>query len=240
MRRGRRDIGALFILEKGRYHNDCCCKRSDLQGCRGRAKKLLMQTPVALPTPFADIGLTSFHIHLSLEMTGIAIVLIALAALVYGGRQLTEMQKTTRAAVLLSLDERWENEPMLACRTNLEEMIIEVRVEAAKRWRGQSESEIRRRSGDLYAERLAVMADENRQKYMQLLRICGFFETVGCVVQSGYIPTEDVLDLLRVSIRMAGVVFEPHIKKLLEDGAPSDFFENFLWLVEEAQREHDR
>jgi hypothetical protein len=195
--------------------------------------------PNSLPTPFADIGLTSLHIHLSLELSGIAIALIALTALVYGGRQLTEMRKTTRAAVLLSLDERWENEPMLTCRANLEELIIDVKNEAARIWRGQPESEIRRRSADLYAERLARVAEEDRPRYIQLLRICGFFETVGCVVQSGYIPKEDVLDLLYVSIPTAGQVFRPHIQKLLEEGAPDNLYENFLWLVEEAEQEQE-
>ena len=206
-----------------------------------------MQAPSGIPTPFADLGLTPLHIHLSLEITGIALAAIALAALIYGGRQLTEMRKSARsqelqarAAVLLSLDERWENEPMLACRTNLEEVILDVRNEAAKRWRGQPESEMLRRSADLYAERLADLAEVNRTKYMQLLRICGFFETVGCVVQAGYLPLDDVLDLLRVSILMAGLVFGPHVQKLLEDGAPDDFYENFRWIVAEARREQGR
>jgi hypothetical protein len=141
--------------------------------------------------------------------------------------------------VLLSLDERWENEPMLACRANLEEMIIEVKNEAARIWRGQPETEIRRRSADLYAERLARVAEENRPRYIQLLRICGFFETVGCVVQAGYIPKRDVLDLLNVSILTAGQVFRPHIQKLLEEGAPENLYENFLWVVEEAERDQE-
>jgi hypothetical protein len=198
-----------------------------------------MPTTSSLPTPFVDVGLTSLHIHLSLELSGIALVPIALAALIYGGRQLTEMRKTTRAAVLLSLDERWENEPMLTCRANLEELIIEVKNEAAKIWLGQPESEIQRRSADLYAERLARVAEENRPRYIQLLRICGFFETVGCVVQAGYIPKEDVLDLLYVSILTAGQVFRPHIRKLLEEGAPDNLYENFLWIVEEAEQEQE-
>jgi hypothetical protein len=70
-----------------------------------------------------------------------------------------------------------------------------------------------------------------------LLRICGFFETVGCVVHAGYVPAKDVLDLLSVSILTASMVFRPHIKKLLEEGAPDNFFENFLWIVEQAERE---
>ena len=202
------------------------------------------------PTPFVDTGLTSLHIHVSLELTGIVLAVVAILALFYGGRQLaalregnkkqTESAKNqelqTRAAVLLSLDQRWENE-MLTCRADLEALIVEVKNEAAKVWRGEPESEIRRKSADLYAERLARMADEDRLRYMQLLRICGFFETVGCVVHAGYVPAEDVLDLLSVSIASAGMVFRPHINRLLNEGAPDNFYENFLWIVEKAERE---
>ncbi|MGB8411328.1 MAG: hypothetical protein WCE23_00730 [Candidatus Binatus sp.] len=210
-----------------------------------------MPTANPLPTPFVDTGLTSLHIHLSLEITGIVLATVAIVALIYGGRQLAEMREgnrkqtesarnqelQTRAAVLLSLDQRWESEPMLTFRADLEVLIVEVKTEAAKTWRGQPESEIRKRSADLYAERLARMADENRERYIRLLRICGFFETVGCVVHAGYVPGKDVLDLLNVSILTAGMVFRPHIQKLLEEGAPDSFFENFLWIVEQAERE---
>jgi hypothetical protein len=210
-----------------------------------------MPTPNALPTPFVDTGLTSLHIHLSLEITGIVLATVAIVALIYGGRQLAEMREgnrkqtesarnqelQTRAAVLLSLDQRWESEPMLTFRTDLEVLIIEIKTEAAKRWRGLPESVIRQRSADLYAESLALMADENRERYMRLLRICGFFETVGCVVHSGYVPPEDVLGLLSVSILTASMVFRPHIRKLLEEGAPNNFYEHFLWIVEQAERE---
>jgi type II secretory pathway pseudopilin PulG len=186
----------------------------------------------------------------SLELTGIVLAIVAIVALLYGGSQLAAMREgnqkqtesalnqelQTRATVLLSLDQRWENEPMLAYRADLEALIVNVKTEAAKLWLGQPESEIRKRSADLYAARLALMADENRQQYIKLLRICGFFETVGCVVHAGYVPAKDVLDLLRISILTAGMVFRPHIKKLVEEGAPDDFYENFLWIVEIAEQ----
>jgi len=209
-----------------------------------------MTTANPLPTPFVDTGLTSLHIHLSLELTGIVLSIVAILALFYGGRQLAALREgnkkqtesarnqelQTRAAVLLSLDQRWENE-MLACRADLETLIVEVKNQAAQMWRGRPENEIREKSADLYADRLGRMADENRQQYMQLLRICGFFETVGCVVRAGYVPAKDVLDLLSVSIASAGMVFQPHINRLLKEGAPANFYENFLWIVEKADRE---
>jgi len=208
-----------------------------------------MPTPNPLPTPFVDTGLTSLHIHLSLEITGIVLSIVAIVALIYGGRQLTEMRKgnrkqtesaksqelQTRAAVLLSLDQRWETEPLITCRADLMALIVEVKGEAAKLWRGEADTEILARSAELYAKRLARMAEENQRRYMQLMRICGFFETVGCVVRTEYVPVKDVLNLLRISILTAGTVFQPYIKLLQNEGAPDDIYENFLWIVEKAK-----
>jgi hypothetical protein len=207
--------------------------------------------PIAspLPTPFVDTGLTSLHIHVSLELTGIVLALVAIVALLYGGSQLAAMregnqkqtesalnqQLQTRATVLLSLDQRWESEPMLSSRVDLDTLIVDVKGEAAKLWLGQPEIEIRKRSADLYAARLARMAEEDRQQYIKLFRICGFFETVGYVVHAGYVPVKDVLDLLSISISTAGMVFNPHIKKLMKEGAPDDLYENFLWIVEKSE-----
>jgi hypothetical protein len=210
-----------------------------------------MPTPNPLPTPFVDTGLTSLHIHLSLEITGIVLATVAIVALIYGGSQLAAMRDgnkeqtksaknqelQTRAAVLLSLDQRWETEPMLAYRADLDALIVEVKNEAAKLWRGQPDTEILQRSAELYAKRFARMAEENRQRYMHLMRICGFFETVGCVVRAGYVPKEDVLNLLSVSILTAGDVFQPHIAELIKQGAPKIIYENFLWIVKETPSE---
>jgi hypothetical protein len=203
------------------------------------------------PTPFVDVGLTSLHIHLSLEITGIVLAIVSIVALIYGGRQLAALRVAnneqtksvkyqelqTRAAVLLSLDERWETEPLLTCRANLDALIVEVKNAAAKKWLGEPDEEILAKSAGLYAKRFAGLAEEDRQQYAQLMRICGFFETVGCVVRAGYVPKEDVLNLLSVSILTAGDVFQPHIKELIEQGAPKIIYENFLWIVKETPSE---
>jgi hypothetical protein len=208
-----------------------------------------MPTPNPVPTPFVDAGLSSLHIHVSLEITGIVLATVAIVALIYGGRQLVEMREgnrkqtesarsqelQTRAAVLLSLDQRWETEPLITCRADLMAPIVEVKSEAAELWRGESDIEILKKSAELYAKRLARMAEENRRRYMQLMRICGFFETVGCVVRAQYVPAHDVLNLLRISILTAGMVFQPYIKRLQDEGAPDDIYENFLWIVEESR-----
>jgi hypothetical protein len=212
---------------------------------RRRATTPMMPNP--LSTPFVDTGLTSLHIHLSLEITGVVIAITAIMALTFGGYQVVEMRKgsrnqelQTRAGVLLGLDERWERAPMLSCRADLEVLIDEVKTESATCLHNPCLSEIRKRIEDLlYANRLAEIAELDRQRYARLMRICGFFETVGCVARAGYVPPSDVLNLLSISIISAGWVFRPHIRKLLAEGAPNNFFENFLWIVEQSEREQE-
>jgi hypothetical protein len=47
----------------------------------------------------------------------------------------------------------------------------------------------------------------------------------------------DVINLLGGSILQAGMVFRPHIDKLLaEEGANKRMYEHFLWLVQETEK----
>ena len=72
------------------------------------------------------------QVHISFELTGVVIAAIAALALWFAWRQVREMQESTRkqadsaynvelqtrANVLLTLDERWETEPMLSVAAN--------------------------------------------------------------------------------------------------------------------------
>ena len=183
--------------------------------------------------------------NVSLELTGIALVGMAAWALWFARQQVLEMQKTNqemqktnKANVLLSLDQRWESEPILSARADLQMLIESVRAEATQRWPGLSEAERKRRSSEIFAEKLQQMriaADKTR--YLQLFRICGFLETLGYVAATGYLPVKDVINLLGGSILTAEMVFNPHMDKLLnEEGADKRMYECCRWLFEETKK----
>jgi hypothetical protein len=74
-------------------------------------------------------------------------------------------------------------------------------------------------------------------RYFRLYKICGFFETVGLVARTGYVPLDDVLNLLGGSVLEAGRAFRPHIDSTLRQaGADHRMFEHFLWLLGELEK----
>jgi hypothetical protein len=190
------------------------------------------------------------HVQVSLELTGIALATIAALALWFAWRQVREMQESTRrqadsarnvelqtrANILLTLDERWETEPMLSVRRELEILISVVEAELA-RADPQSRDLLRLRRAPVLAARLDQMRREDFEQYFRLCKISGFFETVGYVVRAGYIPLDDVINLLGGSILEAGRVFRPHIQATKsQPGGDPRMYEHFLWLLGELEK----
>ncbi len=170
-----------------------------------------------------------------LNLGDLATALVALVAVLVAWRQLHAMVLQTRANTLLALDQRWESEPLVSLRADLLRLIETVTQRAREQWPGLSEAERRSRSAELYAAELQNMRANDR--YLRLFQICGFFETVGHVARSNYIPASDIINLLGGSILQTGMVFKPHIDKLhREEGADVRQYEHFLWLVNETRR----
>lgn len=189
-------------------------------------------------------------IQLNLELTGIVLSAIAVVALIAALRQLKTMQTdsttqiniakqqelATRASILLALDDRFGSEAMQKARTemgNLRDCVIE---EAKVKWRAFEDAEILKRSSDLYPEKLDQMRRDERARYLILLNACGFFDTLGYVTKSEYVPLSDILRLFSAPVTMAGIIFEGHIRKVRQDSADKTVFENFSWLIEEARK----
>ena len=76
----------------------------------------------------------------------------------------------------------------------------------------------------------------DREVYLDLIRLCGFFETVGYVTRERYIRIADMYNLLGGSIREYGAAFREHIRHLQQDQERSRQFEHFVWLVDEMRR----
>ena len=185
----------------------------------------------------AMISIGGHNISLQIDLVGILLVLITLLALWIAWYHLSTVALGTRANILLLLDQRWENEPILSIRAELDTIVADVRNEANRRWPGLTEEQRREKSIEIYAGKLQQLRTGNRPVYLKLFRVCGFFETVGYVANAKYIPAQDVINLLGGSILDAGMVFKPHIDKLInEEGADKRQYEWFLWLYKETKK----
>ena len=171
----------------------------------------------------------SFKRDISLgDIATIALVVVGLSALGVAWYQLRAVARQTRAGVLLELDERWESGEVLALRRKLEALIQEVQTDAARE---------RVTVAELFPDRLRRLREEAPERYWELFRLCGFFETVAYVSRARYISVSDLEGLLAASIRETGKLFRQHIleRQNAPDGIP-DLMEHFVWLVDEIER----
>ncbi|MGH7842457.1 MAG: hypothetical protein ACREQD_00790 [Candidatus Binataceae bacterium] len=188
------------------------------------------------------------QIQVNLELTGIALAVVAALALWFARRQLLEMQASTdkqaesarqlelqtRANILLTLDQRWEGAPLSNIRRELQVLIAEAEAAIPG---SPSPDSLHLLRAPVLTTKLEAMRKADFPKYFRLYKICGFFETVGLVARTGYVPIGDVLNLLGGSVLEAGRAFRPHINSIHhQPGADPKMFEHFLWLLSELEK----
>jgi hypothetical protein len=191
-----------------------------------------------------------YGIQLQVDLTNIVLALIAVVALVAAWRQVKTMQSdsqtqiaiarqqelATRASVLLNLDERFGSQVMQDARSEMGSLIDRVIQKADQTWPALA-IKVRRSKGiDFYPDELEKMRQATPpDPYIRLMKALAFFETVGYVTSSDYVPIEDILKLFGPAIKEASVVFEAHITKLRDVYQDSDLYNNFVWLINKSK-----
>lgn len=189
-------------------------------------------------------------VNWNFELTNLALAGVAVWALLFARRQVVEMRESNRklaesaasqerqmrANVLLSLDQRWESEPLISQRTEMQRVMGEVFLQIREHAPNADMDQIRRLSAGVFIEMLDLWTRDAPEYYLRLFQICGFFETVGYSIRAGYITLDDIHQLFGVSIIAAAAVFRPYIQKLLREGADRALYENFLWLASEIEK----
>ena len=180
-----------------------------------------------------------------LEITAWAatIVLAVTAALGLGytARLLYLADLQRRASVLLDLDNRWDSSGMIAARLEMVKLMAEIDAEAERDFEHLTPAEIKERSRDMFAQRLADMDRKGDATYPTLTNMLSFFETVGYVAKRGYLPTRDVIDLFGSAILSTDRVFGRHIaKRQALPATTGRVYEYTVWLIGEMKKTFDR
>jgi len=161
------------------------------------------------------------------------VAMVSVLALWCAWFQLRGIGTQTRANVLLELDQRWESREMLAVRRELNDFLDRARgmVHAGSPT-----------LPEIVAAELERMrtTPADRTTYLKLLRICGFFETVGYATRAGYIRATDVSNLLGGSIRDTGATFVTHITHVQRVYNTPRLYEHYVWLTDVVRRETER
>jgi hypothetical protein len=189
-------------------------------------------------------------VNWNFELTNVALFIGAIIAAIYARRQVGAMRESNqkqaesaknqelqlRANVLLALDQRWETEPLVSVRVDLQDFIKKVFDECATRWPGKSASELRPLTAPIFLSRLNELETQDAAMHFRLFQICGFFETVGYVARAGYVTPDDIFYLLAGSIMSVATVFTPYVNAKLQAGNDARYYENFLWIVTQVER----
>ena len=175
--------------------------------------------------PFLDLSLGDWAAFAALVVAAVAVV------------QFWRTVRQNRAAILLSLHERWNDVPMLEARTALNELMREVDQAARDQTRGGPPSRIKEKSEGIFAERLEQLYGDESDRYNKLKRLCSFFEIAGYLARNRYIPQKDVINLFGGAILSVGRVFSHHIENLQSrPGDTGKVWEHMIWLVGETRK----
>ncbi len=138
-------------------------------------------------------------VNWNFELTNVALAGVALWTLLFARRQVGEMRESNRklaesaasqerqmrANVLLSLDQRWESEPLISQRTEMQRVMEEVFLQIRGQAPNADMDQIRRLSAGVFIEMLELWMRDAPENYLRLFQICGFFETVGYSIREG-------------------------------------------------------
>jgi hypothetical protein len=146
------------------------------------------------------------------------IVVIALIAAYVARGQLKEMgvyrQQRVRIAnaqLLLELDNRWDSKDMHGSRLIFARTHNAITQKVGGDHPIVKDGERKKFIQEAWAEELQKKRGESPQEYAKLMDICGFFETVGLMVDKNYIQFGDVVELFGGPIDNVGTCFGGHI-----------------------------
>ena len=120
---------------------------------------------------------------------------------------------------------------MMAARSNFLELGKDVEDHVKPHHDHLSHSEKRHQVAEEFARRLSDLRTQKLRSYIELMSLCGFFETAGTLVYKGYIDRDDIMQLYDGTIEQLFTATRIHIERRQEE-MPPGYLENFKRLAE--------
>lgn len=149
--------------------------------------------------------------------------------------------RQARAANILNFDRLWESSEFSDSRTAFQELLKEVEAFVNDEYKHLDESRKSDTRRKKFSRRLDEMRDADEARYFKIMRLPGFFETVGLLVERNLIQLADVLDLYGGPLILLHDATEIHISSLSENGVmPSGYFKYFQSLATLAKKAREQ
>ena len=159
--------------------------------------------------------------------------LMAAGLVAVAWKQLSAINKSSKAEVLKQLDTRFSTPPMTRARDEARHLFSEM----YERYSGEPDAQRELSAIRDFTAKLSELKGANDKKYYMLMDICSFFEAMGYMARKKYVLPQDIYEVFGGPILIAGKFFETHIKDL-QKGPPKEpkLFEHFAWLLSEVRR----
>jgi hypothetical protein len=208
---------------------------------------------------FGGLALAVIHKHLTAEwlpaagtisletldhIFQIGLFFVAAGALLYARNQVNaarddieQQSNLAQATFLFNLDRRWESSEMWNGRKLFRDLNEKLKKTVSGAHPMLGDGQKRERLHEEFAKELANLRATKPEDYMAIMRLCGFFETVGLMVEMGYVPLKEIDELLRGPIMATKHCFGLHIKERQnETGVPNGLYEHALNLSDMVER----
>ena len=171
------------------------------------------------------------------------LLIVAIVALLYASGQVRAVHQSNQvslnigwATLLLELDRRWEGPELLDTRQLVTEITEELTEKIGHDHPRLDDMGKVGQLGEEFAKRLDQMRSDDLTNYLLVMRFCGFFETVGLMVEQGYVPLDEIDRLFRGPVLTVGTCFRRHIDaRQNETGVPIGLFEHALSLADRVK-----
>lgn len=183
-------------------------------------------------------------VSVAADWATIILVFVAVGALAYAAKEVSAAHTAnhlaylqSKATFLLEVDRRWDSQEMVNSRSLIRTVRDDLMKLVASKYSQLDDAHKAEKLGDEFAKALAEMRKNDPNNYVLMLRYCGFFETVGVMVQREYIPLDDIDALFRGPILAVDTCLRSHIsQRQNETGVPKGLFEHALFLADEIKQ----
>ncbi len=146
--------------------------------------------------------------------------------------------RQARVGTVLEIVRLWQSSDFAVCRVAVQTLRRDVEnyIEHNDASRHLPEERKLNTLREECSRRLYEMRDNDRERYLSVLKLPGFFEPVGMFVEKGYVPVDDIIDLYGSSLLRADDVLGMHLQKRAEEpGMPAGYFKYFRSLAAKAR-----
>lgn len=176
----------------------------------------------------------------------ILLLVVASLALVYAFHQVKAAHAANRqslnigwATLLLELDGRWEGHELRTARVEIQKMVEKLTDIVGLNNPRLGDDHKKQMLGEEFTKLLNDLQETDISNYSTIMRVCGFFETVGVMVEKNYIPLNEIDRLFRGPILTIDTCFRPHIEeRQKETGVPSGMYEHALSLADKIKQQN--